>query len=40
VVIAAIAWLALGEALTPLQIVGAVIVVVTVMLFQTGGRKR
>ena len=40
VVIAAIAWLALGEALTPLQIAGAVIVVATVMLFQTSGRKR
>ena len=40
VVIAAIAWFALGEALTPLQIAGAVIVVATVMLFQTAGRKR
>jgi drug/metabolite transporter (DMT)-like permease len=40
VVIAAIAWLALGEALTSLQIAGAVIVVATVMLFQTSGRKR
>jgi drug/metabolite transporter (DMT)-like permease len=40
VVIAAIAWLALGEALTPLQITGAVIVVATVILFQTSGRKR
>jgi drug/metabolite transporter (DMT)-like permease len=40
VVIAAIAWLALGEALTPLQIAGAVIVVATVMLFQTSARKR
>jgi drug/metabolite transporter (DMT)-like permease len=40
VVIAAIAWFALGEALTPLQIAGAVIVVATVMLFQTTGRKR
>jgi drug/metabolite transporter (DMT)-like permease len=40
VVIAAIAWLALGEALTPLQIAGAALVVATVMLFQTSGRRR
>jgi drug/metabolite transporter (DMT)-like permease len=40
VAVAGIAWLALGEALTALQIAGAVIVVATVMLFQTRGRKR
>jgi drug/metabolite transporter (DMT)-like permease len=40
VVIAAIAWLALGEALAPLQIAGAALVVATVMLFQTSGRRR
>jgi drug/metabolite transporter (DMT)-like permease len=40
VAVAGIAWLALGEALTSLQIAGAVIVVATVMLFQTAGRKR
>jgi drug/metabolite transporter (DMT)-like permease len=40
VAVAGIAWLALGEALTSLQIAGAVIVVATVMLFQMSGRKR
>ena len=40
VVVAGIAWLALGEALTALQIAGAVIVVATVILFQTTARRR
>ena len=40
VAVAGIAWLALGEALTALQIAGAIAVVATVMLFQTGARKR
>jgi drug/metabolite transporter (DMT)-like permease len=40
VVVAGIAWLVLGEALTPLQIGGAVIVVATVILFQTSARRR
>lgn len=35
VAVALIAWLALGEALTPLQMAGAVIVVATVILFKT-----
>jgi drug/metabolite transporter (DMT)-like permease len=35
VAVAMIAWLALGEVLTPLQIAGAVIVVATVILFKT-----
>jgi len=40
VVVAGIAWLALGEALTALQIAGALIVVATVILFQTTARRR
>jgi drug/metabolite transporter (DMT)-like permease len=40
VAIAAIAWVALGEALTPLQIAGAVVVVATVILFQAGAKRR
>ena len=40
VAVAGIAWLALGEALTALQIAGAIAVVATIMLFQTGARKR
>lgn len=40
VAVAGIAWLALGEALTLLQIAGAAIVVATVMLFQTSGPRR
>lgn len=38
VVVAAIAWAALGEALTATQVLGAVVVVAAVMLFQLGGR--
>jgi drug/metabolite transporter (DMT)-like permease len=38
VAVAAIAWAALGEALTPLQIVGAVVVVATVILFKATAR--
>jgi len=40
VIVALLAWAALGEALAPLQVVGAVIVVGTVMLFQVAGRRR
>jgi drug/metabolite transporter (DMT)-like permease len=40
VAVAGIAWLALGEALTPLQIAGAVIVVATIISFQAIGRRR
>jgi drug/metabolite transporter (DMT)-like permease len=40
VAVAGIAWLALGEALTPLQIAGAVIVVATIISFQATGRRR
>jgi drug/metabolite transporter (DMT)-like permease len=40
VAVAGIAWLALGEALTPLQIAGAVIVVATIISFQAVGRRR
>jgi drug/metabolite transporter (DMT)-like permease len=40
VAVAIMAWLALGEALTPLQIAGAVIVVATVMFVQTAARRR
>jgi drug/metabolite transporter (DMT)-like permease len=40
VAVALMAWLALGEALTPLQIAGAVIVVATVMFVQTAARRR
>jgi drug/metabolite transporter (DMT)-like permease len=40
VVVAGIAWLVLGEALTALQVAGAVIVVATVILFQTTARRR
>ncbi len=39
VAVAAIAWTALGEALTLLQIVGAVVVVVTVILFRATARQ-
>jgi probable blue pigment (indigoidine) exporter len=39
VIVAAIAWAALGEALTPTQIVGAVAVVAAVMLFQVTGKR-
>lgn len=39
VIVAGIAWLALGEALTPLQGVGAVVVVAAVMVFQVAGRR-
>jgi len=38
VAVAGIAWLVLGEALTPLQGVGAVIVVVAVIAYQVGAR--
>jgi len=38
VAVAAIAWAVLGEALTPLQIVGAVVVVATVILFKATAR--
>jgi probable blue pigment (indigoidine) exporter len=38
VAVAGIAWLALGEALKPLQGVGAVIVVVAVIAYQLGAR--
>jgi drug/metabolite transporter (DMT)-like permease len=39
VVVAAIAWAALGEALTATQIFGAVAVVAAVMLFQVSGKR-
>jgi drug/metabolite transporter (DMT)-like permease len=39
VVVAAIAWAALGEALTATQILGAVVVVAAVMLFQVTGKR-
>jgi drug/metabolite transporter (DMT)-like permease len=39
VVVAAIAWAALGEALTATQIVGAVVVVAAVIHFQVAGRN-
>jgi drug/metabolite transporter (DMT)-like permease len=39
VVVAVIAWAALGEALTPTQIFGAVMVVAAVMLFQVTARR-
>lgn len=39
VVVAAIAWAALGEALVTTQIVGAVVVVAAVMLFQVTGKR-
>jgi drug/metabolite transporter (DMT)-like permease len=40
VAVAGIAWLVLGEALTPLQMAGAVIVVATIISFQATGRGR
>ncbi|HSD54708.1 MAG TPA: DMT family transporter [Burkholderiales bacterium] len=39
VVVAVIAWAALGEALTPTQILGAIMVVAAVMLFQVTARR-
>jgi len=39
VVVAMIAWAALGEALTAMQIVGAVVVVSAVIVFQTAGKR-
>jgi len=39
VIVAMIAWAALGEALTAMQIVGAVVVVTAVILFQTAGKR-
>jgi drug/metabolite transporter (DMT)-like permease len=39
VIVAGVAWLALGEALTALQGVGAVVVVAAVMFFQVAGRR-
>lgn len=40
VLVAAIAWLVLGEALTALQVLGAIVVVATVILFRVGLRER
>jgi drug/metabolite transporter (DMT)-like permease len=39
VVVAAIAWAALGEALTATQMIGAIVVVAAVILFQVAGKK-
>lgn len=39
VAVAAVAWLALGEALTPLQVVGALVVVAAVIAYQVRARK-
>ena len=39
VIVAAVAWLALGEALTPLQGLGAAVVVGAVMLYQATARR-